>query len=198
MMAVTPSNSAHCRNQNSKLSKKGKKSLPYQSESMNQVTYDSDDSALGISDIEFDADSIPRLETVYNSEEEVDSVDDKMAKDWFSDVGNDWETLYCMGHATDELSGVDSEGSSFVDIDLESVGEQSEDPGMDQDPPFVSIIALEEIVAAISGGPSDICMELYNSGTTCHISLYHNMFETFTQTPKSLNAANKGKFIAIG
>ena len=176
-----------------------KKPLPDQPESMNQVVGDSDDKAFAISNIESDADSMPELETIYNSKEEINSVDDKTAKGWFLDIGNNWETLRGMGYVTDELSGVDSKGSSFVDVDPELVGEQSEDPEMDQDSPFVSVPALEEITTAISGGPSDIHVELYNSGTTCHISPYCDMFKTFVQTPpKFLNAANKGKFITIG
>lgn len=70
---------------------------------------------------------------------------------------------------------------------------------MGQDSLTVSAPAMEEIIAAISSGPSDTCAELYDSGTTCHVSPYHEMFQNFTSTPpKLLNTANKGKFIAIG
>ena len=58
---------------------------------------------------------------------------------------------------------------------------------------------MEEIAAAVSSGSSDIHAELYNSGTTCHISPYCDMFTNYTPTPpKYLNAANKRKFVAIG
>ena len=116
---------------------------------------DSDDKVFGVSDIESDTDSMPGLETVYDSKEGVDSVDDKAAEDWLSDVGDDWETPCDAGYMTNELSRVDSKGSLYVKVDLESVGEQFEDPGMYQDSPFVSAPALEEVAAAISGGPSD-------------------------------------------
>ena len=51
----------------------------------------------------------------------------------------------------------------------------------------------------ITSGPSDVHAELYDSGTTCHISLYYKIFKNFMSTlPKSLKAVNKGKFMAIG
>ena len=59
---------------------------------------DSDNEAFGVSNIESDTDSMPRLGTVYDSKEEVYSVDDETVKDWFSDVGDDWETLCGMGY----------------------------------------------------------------------------------------------------
>lgn len=129
--------------------------MPDKPESANQVVDDSDDKVFGVSDIESDTDSMPGLETVYDSKEGVDSVDDKAAEDWLSDVGDDWETPCDVGYMTNELSRVDSKGSLYVKVDLESVGEQFEDPGMYQDSPFVSAPALEEVAAAISGGPSD-------------------------------------------
>lgn len=78
---------------------------------------------------------MPKLLTVLNSDEEIDSIDGEAAKDCFSDVGDDWDNPWGKGYSTDELSGVDSEGSLLVNIDLESVGEKSCDLSMDQDSP---------------------------------------------------------------
>ena len=112
------------------------------------------------------------------------------------DVGDDWETSWSEGFKTDELSWVDSKGSSFVNVDLESVGERSGDGSR---LPFIPMSVMKEITAAISTGTSDTHAELYHSGTTCYISPYCNMFKNLTSTPpKSLNTANNGKFMAIG
>ena len=152
-LAITPSHPARRGNQNSKPSKKGpdcwncgesghirrdckkpkKRTSTDKPESANQVVDDSDDEAFGISDTESDTDSMPELVTVCDSEEEADGIDNEMAEDWFSDFGDDWETPCGMGYSTDELSGIDSEGSSFVDVDLESVSEQAKDLEIDQD-----------------------------------------------------------------
>ena len=70
----------------------------------------------------------------------------------------------------------------FVDIDPESV-----------------VPAMNEITAAVTNEHSENHMELYNSRTTHHIFPYCEMFENYTLTPpKSLNAANNGRFVAIG
>lgn len=89
-----------------------KKSGTDQPKFANQVADNSDNEALGISDIKSKANSMPGLETAYDSKE-VNSIDDEMTEDWFLDVSNDWDTLCSAGCSTDELSGVDSKGSSF-------------------------------------------------------------------------------------
>ncbi|KDQ57560.1 hypothetical protein JAAARDRAFT_93236, partial [Jaapia argillacea MUCL 33604] len=41
--------------------------------------------------------------------------------------------------------------------------------------------------------------ELYDSGSTCHISPYHNNFENFVKIPpKPFTATNKQSFDAVG
>ena len=105
--------SRHIHHDCKKLKKKPSTSQP---ESANQVIDNSDDEAFGVSDIESDTDSMPELETIYDSNEEVDGVDDETVKDWFSDVGDDWRTPCGMGYTMDELSGVDSESSSFLTL----------------------------------------------------------------------------------
>ena len=118
VMAVIPSHSACQGNLNPKLSKKGpecwncgesrhiccnckkpkKKSLTVHPESMNQVVDNSDDDAFNVSDIESDDNSMPGLESAYDSDGEVENEDDKAAKDWFSDVSGDWDILCGMGY----------------------------------------------------------------------------------------------------
>ena len=129
-MAITSSYPAHHGNSNPKLSKKGpdcwncgesghiccnckklkKKPPTAQSESANQVTDDSDDEAFGISNIESDAESMPILESVCDSDEFNDTRSEA-PEDWFLDVASDWVTLCGAECMTDELSGVNSEGS---------------------------------------------------------------------------------------
>ncbi|TFK67019.1 hypothetical protein BDN72DRAFT_748773, partial [Pluteus cervinus] len=42
-------------------------------------------------------------------------------------------------------------------------------------------------------------VELYDSGTSRHISPYREDFENYVETPpKSLKAANQGRFDAVG
>ena len=87
-----------------------------------------------------------------------------------------------VGHMTNELSGVGSEDSSYVDIDQELVAP-----------------VTDEVTAAISKKPCDTRTELYNSGTTRHISPYCELFENYSSTPpKSLNTTNNGRFVAVG
>ena len=52
----------------------------------------------------------------------------------------------------------------------------------------------------MNGGPTPSCqVELYDSGTTRHISPYHERFENLVNIPnKSFTAANRQKFIATG
>lgn len=201
-----------------------KKSSSGRSESANQAIEDSDDEAFGVSDIESVADSMPALMSVSDSDESEsmtesmpslrsvsDSSDeegegsesDDESEDWFSDVGEDLNTPWGDGYATDELSGINSEGSSYVDVDLESVGEKSSGSVSSYDSPvLVSTTAIEEIAAVVDNGAigtSEIRTELYDSGTTRHISPYRDMFNNYVDTPpKSLNAANKRKFVAVG
>ena len=176
-----------------------------------------DDEAFGVSDSDSVADSIPNLESITDSLDDshsassmpglmsVSDLSDKddvgsdyNGDDWFSDVGDDLNTLWGNGCDTNELSGINSEGSSFVDVDLESVGEMSND-GIHDSP---DIIEPDDVANAAMDGASnanEICTELYDSGTTQHISPYRDLFDNYVKIPpKSLSAANKWKFTAIG
>ena len=159
-------------------------------ESANHVVEDSDDEAFGVSDSDSVADSVPDLESiadssddshsassmpglmsVSDSSDEGDVGSDYNGDDWFSDVGDDLNTPWGNGCDTDELSRINSEGSLFVDVDLESVGEMSNDEIHDSP----DIIEPDDVANAAMDGASnanEIRTELYDSGTTQHISLY--------------------------
>ena len=59
---------------------------------------------------------------------------------------------------------------------------------------------LENVAMETNEGPTPPCqVELYDSGTTCHISLYHEHFENLVDIlDKSFTAANRQKFIMTG
>ena len=87
-------------------------------------------------------------------------------------------------------------GDTKIDISKETYDHRSNSGQEGND-------ASEE--APITDGPSKsgqyslIQAELYNSGCTQHISLYHEDFESFTEIlPMSFSAANKQKFNASG
>ena len=159
-------------------------------ESANHVVEDLDDEAFGVSNSDSVSDSVPNLESIADSSDDshsassmpgLMSVSDSSDKgdvgsdynedDWFSDVGDDLNTLWGDGCDTDELSGINSEGSSFVDVDLESVGEMSNDEIRDSP----DIIKPDDVANAAMDGASnanEIRTKLYDSGTTRHISPY--------------------------
>ena len=159
-------------------------------ESANHIVEDSDDEAFGVSNLDSVADSVPDLESIADSSDDshsassmpgLMSVSDSSDKgdvgsdynrdDWFSDVGDDLNTLWGDGCDTNELSGINSKGSLFVDVDLESVGEMSNDEIHDSP----DIIEPDDVANAAMDGASnanEIHTELYNSGTTRHISPY--------------------------
>ena len=151
---------------------------------------DSDDEAFGVSNSDSVADSMPDLESitdslddshsaasmpelisVSNSSDEGDAGSDYNEDDWFSDVGDDLNTLWGDGCDANELSRINSKGSSFVDVDLESVGGMSNDEIHDSP----DILEPKDMANAATDGvlnANEICTELYNSGTTQHISPY--------------------------
>ena len=185
------------------------------------VVQDSDDEAFGVSDADSmpdletvsnssksslsctDSDSMPDLRTVSNSSDS-DSVggcagameDTDDGEDWFSDVGDDLDSPWGDGWDAEELSGVESDGSSLFYVDLDSVGKALCN-GFCNTP---DISEPEDAAASADVAHADgTRIELYDSGTTRHISPYRDMFENFTDIPpKSFNAANKQKFSAIG
>ena len=166
-----------------------------------QAAQDSEDEAFGVSD----ADSMPDLESVSDSSEssvttttDADSMPSLVSvsdssdldfvstyndikeddgEDWFSDVDEDLDSPWGEGWETEELSGIESDCDSFLNVDLDS-----------------------DVAAYVSTGfPHATHTELYDSGTTRHISPYRKMFEEFTDIPpKTFNAANKQQFDAVG
>ena len=150
------------------------------------------------SDDSHSASSVPGLMSVSDLSDEGDLGSDYNGDDWFSDVGEDLNTPWGDGCDTDELSRINSEGSSFVDVDLESVGEISNDEIRDSpdiiEPDDVANAAMDR-----ASNTNEIRTELYNSGTTRHISPYRDLFDNYVKIPqKSLSAVNKRKFAAIG
>jgi hypothetical protein len=137
------------------------------------------------SDSDSDDDSMPDLQTVSSSSDgsgacDVDDSDDDGREDWFSEVGDDLDSPWGDGWSTEELSGVESDRSSLVDVDLDSVSQE-----------------LNDVAALDSAEPraNEIHTELYDSGSTCHISPYRDMFDNYVEIPlKSFNAANQQKF----
>ena len=114
--------------------------------------------------------------------------------DWetFSNLGENHSGLWGDGWDTEELSGAESERSSFISVNPDSVGDEFS-------PDFPN---PKELAANMNDGPiasNSTRTELYDSATTCHILPYHNIFNNFVDiAPKSLNAANKQRFTAVG
>ena len=166
-----------------------------------QAAQDSEDEAFGVSDADSmpdlesvsdssessvttttDADSMPSLVSVSDSSDSdfvsnCDDIKEDDGEDWFSDVDEDLDSPWGEGWETKELSGIESDCDSFLNVDLDS-----------------------DVAAYVSTGfPHATHTELYDSGTTRHISPYREMFEEFTDIPpKTFNAANKQQFDAVG
>jgi hypothetical protein len=126
--------------------------------------------------------SMPDLETVSDSSaatsmpdlRSVSDSDDDSASDWFSEVEED--------KLSDDLADNLSE-TSFEEI-AAGIGEED----------------MEEVAAIISEGfrPTGR-VDLYDSGSTQHLSPYRDQFTTYQEIPpKSFTAANKQKFHAMG
>jgi len=101
---------------------------------------------------------------------------------WFSErgsnrAGSDWET--------EELSGVDeSECDSLINIDLD----------------LVVATEPDELAALVGVGKVNLPhAEIYDSGCSKHLMLYHDALENFIEiSPKTFQAANKQTISAIG
>ncbi|KIM52708.1 hypothetical protein SCLCIDRAFT_140592, partial [Scleroderma citrinum Foug A] len=90
------------------------------------------------------------------------------------------------------VSSVDEDLSSLADIDDWS-SDVGDDPSETTD--HLPVVA---IVTTSDQGDKRI-VELYDSGSTRHISPYRDQFETLSPIPpKSLAAANKQSFEAVG
>jgi hypothetical protein len=186
------------------------------------VTQDLDEEAFPISDV----DSMPDLELVSNSSElsssdtnpdsmpdlctvsdssDYDSVgghasfiENDEGKDWFSKVGEHSDSPWGDGWDTEELSGVDSDSSSLVHVDLDLVSEVSQSETFDE-PGSLEPEDMATYVSTNCAFTNGIRTELYDSGTTHHISPYREMFENLVDIPlKTFNDINQQKFDAVG
>lgn len=155
------------------------------------VESDSDSEAGGAFYVEADYDSdsdddlMPDLVAISDSSDESDAGDDVDGDDdWFSEV-DEGDADEISSWESEELSGADgSESSSFVSVDPDS--EEDTDN-------FVAHVGASEDAADSPRA------EVYDSGTTRHISPFREDLEKFsTISPKTFRAANKQNFSAVG
>jgi hypothetical protein len=124
-----------------------------------------------------DGNSMPDLQEVSDSETESDSGDDE-SSDWLSEVG-------------DEES---SEASTLGDALLEALSAELADIFEDDFSGDSVDAALTE--EALSAGPR---IELYDSGSTQHLSPYRDQFTSYRDIPpRPFTAANQQTFNATG
>jgi hypothetical protein len=151
-------------------------------ESSPDITWDHVPSYLSDTSVSVSNRSMPDLETISDSSAAtsmpnlclVSDPDDDSASDWFSEVEED--------KLSDDLADNLSE-TSFEEI-AAGIGEED----------------MEEVAAIISEGfrPAGR-VDLYDSGSTQHLSPYHDQFTTYQEILlKSFTAANKQKFHAVG
>jgi hypothetical protein len=119
-------------------------------------------------------DSMPGLVPVSatdGEEEDVESEGEDVG--WFSEVASDADDFADAGWESDEDSEVDN--------------------GLETAPEVLNMFLHGEVADDIPR------VEIFDSGTTRHISPYRNDFETLSATaPQTLRAANKGSFSAVG
>jgi hypothetical protein len=136
---------------------------------------------------------MPELRSVSNSDGEEDGT----SADWFSEVGDD-DVGDCAPscNSSEELSGVDgSECGSFVDVDPDSDSVDSRDYVCDAP----DVVSHEEAAAVTTGEANLPRSELYDSGSTRHITPFRDELTNFVEiTPQYFNAANKSSFSVIG
>lgn len=146
---------------------------------------DSEDGVFGVSDLS-DVESIPDLMSVESSVEgQSDGAGVDEDGDCFSEVGD--ESPWGCGWEGEELARSDtSDMESFVDINLSPVANTDREP--------------TDVAAEVSNELRDAStIELYDSGTTRHISPYLDKFDSLSDIPpKPFTAANKQKFNAVG
>jgi hypothetical protein len=185
------------------------------------IAQDSDEEAFCISDVDSmpdlelvlnsskssssntDSDSMPNLYTVSDSSD-YDSVrgcasfmEDDEGEDWFSEVDEDSDSPWGDGWDT-KLSGANSNSSSLVHADLDSVSEVLQNETFDE-PVSLEPEDMAAYVSTNCAYTDGICTELYNLGMTCHISPYHKMFKNLVDIPpKTFNAMNQQEFDAVG
>ena len=118
--------------------------------------------------------SMPGLAPVLAMDGEVEDIESEGEDDsWFSEVASD--------------------SGDFVDPGWESDEESEANEGLDTAPEVLNMFLHGEVADDIPR------VEIFNSGTTRHISPYRDDFVTLSAiTPKTLRAANKGSFSAVG
>jgi hypothetical protein len=118
--------------------------------------------------------SLPGLAPVSATDEEVEDVESEGQDDgWFSEV--------------------ESDGGDFDDPGWESDKDSEADEGLETAPEVLNMFLHGEVADDIPR------VEIFDSGTTRHISPYRDDFANLTAiTPKTLRAANKGSFSAVG
>ena len=147
------------------------------------VTLDSDseDGVFGVDDLASDNESIPDLMSVEPSDDEW--VDDNDVEDWFSVTNEDSPCGLDLEKEEFQADLVDVEVSVDIAGPLPDVGEN-----------------LENTAMAVSDKPHSMHqVDLFDSGTTHHISPYRERFENFAEIPpKPFVTANQQKFSATG
>jgi len=124
--------------------------------------------------------------------DDVDSEDDSIfAVDALTDPDSDLPDLLSLSDSDSDAD--ERENLNISDADwFSEVGDDADLPCSDEITP--------ELAAQVSDAHSDApVVELYDSGSTRHISPYHNQFESLTTIlPKSFAAANKQRFDVTG
>ena len=122
-------------------------------------------------------DSMPALEKLVDSDDEDDDVssfDGASVSNGLFFGEEDWFS------EPEEAKGDDVPAEIHIDCNI----------------PEEALTAVEPLKP---GQYAFVQAELYDSGCTCHISSYHEDFESFTEIPSmSFSAANKQKFSASG
>lgn len=164
------------------------------------VDWDSDsEGVFGVDEMsDTSLDGMPTLESVSDFSEEGSEVGDEdgSGEDWFSDVGEDSDSPWYGRIGDEESSGDESELSLFFAVDSDSESVNSWDFLSDH-PKYPA-----ETVANVSDHSETITpprKELFDSGSTRHISPYLKDFKNFAEIPpKIFVAANKQAFSAVG
>jgi len=117
---------------------------------------------------------MPGLAPVSATDGEVEDVESEGEDDgWFSEVASD--------------------GGDFADPGWESDEESEADKGLETAPEVLNMFLHGEVANDIPR------VEIFDSGTTRHISPYRDDFVNLSAiTPKTLHAANKESFSTVG
>ncbi|KAJ7872022.1 hypothetical protein B0H14DRAFT_3567332 [Mycena olivaceomarginata] len=139
----------------------------------------SDSDEFGMPDVQLVSDpsdgSMPDLQSVSNSDDESDG---ESGADWFSELGDDADDFAADCGSTEELSDVES--WDYVRDALDAA-------------------THEQAAAVMTGEVNTPRSELYDSGTTRHITPFRDEMDNFVEIPpRSFNAANKSGFSAVG